>query len=57
MKKLSYILLAAFTLFTFVQCDSDTGTLGSSITPEQDMISAEVKTFKATSRTDRKSVV
>ena len=51
MKKLSYILLAAFTLLTFVQCDSDTGTVGGSIIPEQDKISAEVKTFKATSRT------
>ena len=51
MKRLSYILLTAFTLFTFVQCDSDTGTLGGSIIPDQDLISAEVKTFKATSRT------
>ena len=39
MKKLSYILLAAFTLLTFVQCDSDTGTVGGSIIPEQDKIS------------------
>ena len=51
MKKLTYILLAAFTLLTFVQCDDNTESVGSSIIPQKDKITAETKTFKANSRT------
>ncbi|MBO5865427.1 MAG: DUF4270 domain-containing protein [Bacteroidaceae bacterium] len=51
MKKLTYILMAMFTLLSFVQCDDNTESLGSSIIPEQDKITAETKTFKAQSRT------
>lgn len=51
MKKLTYTILAFLTLFTFVQCDDNTESVGSSIVPEQDIITAETKTFKATSKT------
>ena len=51
MKKLTYTLLAIFTLFTFAQCDDSTESVGSSIVPEQDIITAETKTFHATSKT------
>ena len=51
MKKLAYILLAMFTLLTFVQCDDNTDTVGSSIVPEKDIITAETKIYKATSKT------
>ena len=51
MKKLTYILSAMFTLLTFVQCDDNTESVGSSIVPGQDIITAETKIFKATSRT------
>ena len=51
MKKLTYILLAAFTLLTFAQCDDNTESVGSSIIPQKDKITAETKTFKANSRT------
>ena len=51
MKRLTYILTAIFTLLSFVQCDDNTESVGSSIIPEQDKITAETKRFKATSRT------
>ena len=51
MKRLTYTLLAMFTLLTFVQCDDSTESVGSSIVPEQDIITAETKTFHATSKT------
>ena len=51
MKKLTYILSAIFTLLTFVQCDDNTESVGSSIIPEKDIITAETKTFNATSKT------
>ena len=51
MKKLTYILMAMFTLLTFVQCDDNTGSVGGSIVPEKDIITAETKIFKATSKT------
>ena len=51
MKKLIYILPAIFTLFTFVQCDDTTQSVGSSIIPTKDIISAKTEYFKATSRT------
>lgn len=51
MKKLTYILMAMFTLLTFVQCDDSTDSVGSSIVPDQDIITAETKTFHATSKT------
>ena len=43
--------MAMFTLLTFVQCDDSTDSVGSSIVPSQDIVTAETKTFKATSRT------
>lgn len=51
MKRLTYIALAMFTLLTFVQCDDSTETLGSSIIPNEDIITSETKTFTAKSRT------
>ena len=51
MKKLIYILPAIFTLLTFVQCDDTTESIGSSIIPTKDVISAKTEYFKATSRT------
>ena len=51
MKKLIYILPAIFTLLTFVQCDDTTESIGSSIIPTKDIISAKTEYFKATSRT------
>ena len=51
MKRLTYILMAMFTLLTFVQCDDNTGSVGGSIVPEKDIITAETKIFKATSKT------
>ena len=51
MKKLTYTLLAILTLLTFAQCDDSTESVGSSIVPEQDIITAETKTFHATSKT------
>ena len=51
MKPFKCLLLAAITLMAFVQCDDNTGTLGTSIVPEKDIISAETKEYHATSRT------
>ena len=51
MKKLIYILPAIFTLLTFVQCDDTTESVGSSIIPTKDIITAKTEYFKATSRT------
>ena len=51
MKRLTYILMAMFTLLTFVQCDDSTGSVGGSIVPDKDMITAQTKIFNATSRT------
>lgn len=51
MKRLTYIALAMFTLLTFVQCDDSTESVGSCIIPDKDIITAETKTFNATSRT------
>ena len=41
MKLIKCLLLTAITLMTFVQCDDNTGTLGGSIIPEKDKITAE----------------
>lgn len=51
MKRFSYFLLAITAILTFAQCDDNTEGLGSSIIPGNDIISAETKTFHATSRT------
>ena len=51
MKRLTYIALAMFTLLTFVQCDDSTESVGSSIVPEKDIITARTDTMYATSRT------
>ena len=40
-----------FTLFTFVQCDDSTESVGTSVVPEKDKITAETKIFEATSKT------
>ena len=51
MKKLIYILPAIFTLLTFVQCDDNTETVGGSIIPNKDIITAKTEYFKTISRT------
>ena len=43
--------MAMFTLLTFVQCDDSTESVGGSIVPDKDMITAQTKIFNATSRT------
>lgn len=47
----SCFLLAIATLLTFTQCDDTTGSIGSSIVPAGDIITAETKTFYAKSNT------
>ena len=51
MKKLTHILLSIFALLTFVQCDDNTESVGSSILPDKDKITARTDTTYATSRT------
>ena len=51
MRLIKCFLLTAITLISFVQCDDNTGTLGGSIIPDKDIISAETKEYHATSRT------
>ena len=51
MKRLIYMLLATVTLLAFTQCDDNTVSVGSSIVPSQDIVTAQTKTFHATSRT------
>ena len=51
MKRLIYTLLATVTLLAFTQCDDNTVSVGSSIVPSQDIVTAQTKTFHATSRT------
>ena len=43
--------MAIVTLLTFTQCDDNTGSIGGSLVPENDIITAETKTFYATSNT------
>ena len=38
-------------MLTFTQCDDNTGSIGGSLVPENDIITAETKTFYATSNT------
>ena len=47
----SCFLLAIVALLTFTQCDDNTGSVGSTLVPDNDMITAETKTFHATSNT------
>ena len=51
MKRLTYILLAIVTLLTFTQCDDSTASVGSSIVPNQDIVTAKTEYFNAKSRT------
>ena len=51
MKLIKCLLLTAMTLMAFVQCDDNTNTIGGSIIPPKDKITAETKEYKATSRT------
>ena len=51
MKRLTHTLMAIVTLLTFAQCDDNTVSVGSSIVPNEDIITAQTKTFHATSRT------
>ena len=46
----SHYLFAIIALLTFTQCDDNTDTVGSSVVPGNDIISAETKTYYATSR-------
>ena len=50
-KTFSCFILALATLLTFTQCDDNTETIGSSIVPDIDKVTAETKTFHATTRT------
>ena len=50
-RNFSCFLLAIATLLTFTQCDDNTGSVGSTLVPEKDKITAETKTFYATSNT------
>ena len=43
--------MAIATLLTFTQCDDNTGSIGGSLVPDNDIITAETKTFYATSNT------
>ena len=51
MSKLLHFLLAVLTIITFTQCDNNTESVGSSIVPSQDVITARTDTFYAKSRT------
>lgn len=51
MIRLSHFILAAFAILTFTQCDDNTESLGSSIVPDQDIITARTDTLYAKSRT------
>ena len=51
MKRLTHTLMAIITLLTFAQCDDNTVSVGSSIVPGEDIITAQTKTFHATSHT------
>ncbi len=46
----SCLLFAAMVIVSFTQCDDNTEGIGSSIIPENDIISAETKTYYANSR-------
>ncbi len=47
----SYFLLATATILAFTQCDDSTGSIGNSIVPENDKITARTDTFYAKSKT------
>lgn len=47
----SCFLLAIAAILAFTQCDDSTGTIGNSIVPENDRITARTDTFYAKSRT------
>ena len=51
MKRFSYLILAITAIFALTQCDDTTGTLGSSIVPDHDMVTARTDTFYAKSAT------
>ena len=51
MKRFSYLILARSAIFTLTQCDDTTDTLGSSIVPDHDMVTARTDTFYAKSAT------
>lgn len=51
MKRLSYILLVISAFIAFTGCDDNTGTIGSSIIPETDIIKASTDTCYAKSET------
>ena len=45
MKKLTHIIVAMFTLLTFVQCDDNTESIGAGIIPEKDKITSKTEKF------------
>lgn len=51
MKRFSYIIMAALAILTFSQCDDNTDTVGNSIIPDRDVITARTDTFYAKSAT------
>lgn len=51
MKRILRIMLATAAMFSFIQCDDSTDSVGSSIIPDNDRITAETKIFNAESKT------
>ena len=51
MKRILRIMLATAAMFSFIQCDDSTDSVGSSIIPDKDRITAETKIFNAESKT------
>ena len=49
-KYLSFFLFATAAILTFIQCDDETATIGSSIVPDGDIITVAADTFVAKSR-------
>ena len=48
-KYISFFLIATIAILTFTRCDDETATIGSSIVPETDIVTATKKTFYAKS--------
>lgn len=50
MKKRILLFIAAFVFVMFMSCDDTTGTVGSSLTDDMDMLEVSTDTFQVTSR-------